>query len=133
MSRSGYVDDCWDDCWAMIRYRGAVKSAIRGKRGQAFFRELLTSLDGLLAKRLIADDLVDEHGEVCALGSVAIARGLDADSMDSTNHRAMAKTFDVARCLIKEIEWENDDHCCGMTPEQRWQSVRDWVSRKIVT
>lgn len=32
MSRCGYSDDY--DQWALIRWRGAVESAIRGKRGQ---------------------------------------------------------------------------------------------------
>lgn len=43
MSRSGYNDDC--DGWALIRWRGAVNSAINGKRGQAFLRELVAALD----------------------------------------------------------------------------------------
>ena len=34
MSRSGYTDEC--DGWELVRWRGAVNSAIRGKRGQAF-------------------------------------------------------------------------------------------------
>jgi len=46
MSRSGYSDDC-DDQWSLICWRGAVKSAIRGKRGQAFLKEMLAALDAL--------------------------------------------------------------------------------------
>ena len=38
MSRSGYSDDL--DNWDLIRWRGQVSSAIRGKRGQGFLREL---------------------------------------------------------------------------------------------
>lgn len=57
MSRSGYVDDMCDE-WAMIRYRGAVKSAIRGKRGQAFLREMLAALDAMPEKRLTAGALI---------------------------------------------------------------------------
>ena len=57
MSRSGYVDDMCDE-WALIRYRGAVKSAIRGKRGQAFLREMLAALDAMPEKRLISGALV---------------------------------------------------------------------------
>lgn len=41
MSRSGYTDE--DDIWAMIRWRGAVTSAIRGKRGQQALREWVAS------------------------------------------------------------------------------------------
>ena len=57
MSRSGYVDDMCDQ-WAMIRYRGAVRSAIRGRRGQAFLREMLAALDAMPEKRLTAGALV---------------------------------------------------------------------------
>lgn len=61
MSRSGYTDDGWDDesaQWAAIRYAGALKSAVRGKKGQAFLRELLAALDAMPVKRLIREHLV---------------------------------------------------------------------------
>lgn len=61
MSRSGYSDDGWDDesaQWASIRYAGALKSAIRGKRGQTFLKELLAALDAMPVKRLIREHLV---------------------------------------------------------------------------
>ena len=64
MSRSGYVDGD-DDQWASIRYRGAVKSAIRGRRGQAFLREMLAALDAMPEKRLIAGDLVFDGRPDC--------------------------------------------------------------------
>jgi len=57
MSRSGYSDDC-EDNWSWICWRGAVKSAIRGKRGQAFLRETLAALDALPERKLIAKDLI---------------------------------------------------------------------------
>jgi hypothetical protein len=44
MSRSGYVDDVDQKDLAM--YRGAVASAIRGKRGQALLREMREAMDG---------------------------------------------------------------------------------------
>jgi hypothetical protein len=56
MSRSGYSDDC-EDVLAWGRWRGRVASAIRGKRGQAFLKELLAALDALPEKRLVANDL----------------------------------------------------------------------------
>ena len=55
MSRSGYHDGI--DQWDLIRWRGAVASAIRGKRGQAFLREMLDALDALPEPKLIAHDL----------------------------------------------------------------------------
>ena len=43
MSRSGYSDDYEPSNIAM--WRGQVASAMRGKRGQAFLRELIEALD----------------------------------------------------------------------------------------
>jgi hypothetical protein len=75
MSRSGYNDDYDLDPWQGIRWRGAVASAIRGRRGQAFLRELLVALDALPEHKLIANEL-EKDGAVCALGAVGKARGL---------------------------------------------------------
>jgi hypothetical protein len=72
MSRSGYQD--YTDQWEVIRWRGAVRSAIRGKRGQAFLREMLAALDALPDKRLIRNEL-EVNGEYCALGAVGPAAG----------------------------------------------------------
>lgn len=66
MSRSGYADWC-DDNWAMIRWRGAVASAVRGKRGQAFLRELATTLDAMPEKRLIGGAAYDAEERLFGL------------------------------------------------------------------
>lgn len=58
MSRSGYIDDYDDDNGSLAMYRGQVASAMRGKRGQAFLRGLLSALDEMPEKRLIAGHLV---------------------------------------------------------------------------
>ena len=72
MSRSGYDDGCCDDSnWNLIRWRGAVNSAIRGKRGQSLLREMREAMDAMPDKRLVAEQLVCEDG-VCALGTVAV-------------------------------------------------------------
>ena len=61
MSRSGYVD-C-DDPLAAGRWSAQVKSAMRGKRGQAFLRELASAMDAMPVKELIADELINSEGE----------------------------------------------------------------------
>src|SRR6266699_2042772 len=97
MSRSGYTEDyCFDsDQWAMIRWRGAVASAIRGARGQALFKEMIVALDAMETKRLIANDLVKE-GEVCALGALGLKRGLNMTDIDPENRQAVASAFGVS-------------------------------------
>ena len=64
MSRSGYSDDC--NGWDLIRWRGAVTSAIRGKRGRALLLELRDALDAMPEKALIAHDLVNSTGQFCS-------------------------------------------------------------------
>jgi hypothetical protein len=129
MSRSGYDDDGDIDQWELIKWRGQVASAIRGKRGQALLTEMLSALDALPNKRLIAHELVN-RGEVCALGSVGLKRGLDMSGLDPEDYHRLADVFGVTHQLVQEIEYVNDEWDAP-TPEARWQRVRDWVVGKI--
>ena len=127
MSRSGYSEDIEE--WALIRWRGAVASAIRGKRGQAFLREMLAALDAMPEKRLIDCEL-EVNGEVCALGSVGKARGLDMSELDPEDRYTVANVFGIARAMAAEIVFENDDgagYWSKETPEARWHRMRAWV------
>ncbi len=133
MSRSGLYEDDGDpeNCLALGRWRGQVASAVRGKRGQAFFREMVAALDAMPEKRLIAHELVQE-GSVCAIGSVGAARGVDMQKMDPHDYRSLAETFGVAAQLVQEVEWINDEWGDGgETPETRWQRMRDWAAKQI--
>ena len=118
MSRHGYVDYDGDDPLAEGRWRGALLAALRGKRGQAFLRELIEALDAMPEKALAAHSFV-KGGEVCALGSVALKRGIDVSEFepgegadewdDQIDHDALAAKFNVASCLARQIMYENDD------------------------
>lgn len=107
MSRSGYSDDC--DGWALIRWRGAVQAAIRGRRGQAMLRELVQALDALPEKRLARDALSTDDGEYCTLGALGRARGLDLAAIDPDDREAVASAFGVAEAMAAEIMFLNDD------------------------
>lgn len=129
MSRSGYSEDC-DDNWEMIKWRGAVASATRGRRGQAFLRELVEALDAMPMKQLIAGEL-RQGGEVCALGCIGARRGIDLESLDPEDHDALAAVFGIAAPLVQELEWFNDEAQSGVTPAARWVNVRHWVVGKL--
>lgn len=136
MSRSGYAEyDDFDDQWQMIRWAGASSSARRGKRGQAFFRDLLAALDALPEKKLIVDSLRKEDGNVCALGAVAAARGIPTDGLDPEDYDKVAGVFDIAPVLARDIVFVNDDDF-GEHPneseEERFIRVRRWVERQII-
>lgn len=128
MSRAGYCDDI--DDLALGRWRAQVASAIRGKRGQSFLREMADALDAMPKKRLIAHDL--QRGEsVCAIGSVGASRGIDMDSLDPEDADGLAGAFGIAQQLVREIEYMNDEAYFGGTDEGRWQFIRDWVAGQL--
>ncbi len=134
MSRSGYHDD--GDMWELICWRGAVESALGGKRGQAFLREMLTALDALPQPRLIKSALVTPDG-CCAMGAVALARGADVSDVNEYEAEQVGRVFGIARAMAAEIAYINDDENDGasghpeQTPEVRFARVRRWVTRNI--
>ena len=135
MSRSGYSDEC-DDNWGIIRWRGVIASATRGKRGQTFFRDLLAALDAMPAKRLIVNDLIREDStgfeDVCALGALGKARGIDLNELDPEDPDHVASYFDIATPLAREVVHENDEGgWYPETPEARWMRIRTWVASQI--
>lgn len=129
MSRSGYSEDC--EGWQLIRWRGAVKSAIRGKRGQAFLKEALAAMDALPAHKLIDKEL-EQDGAVCALGAVGRARGVNMADVDPYDRETVAALFNIPHALACEIFWVNDDEGPHREPpEARFARVRRWVESLI--
>lgn len=134
MSRSGYSDDCGGR--ELNLWRGAVNAAIKGKRGQVFLREALAALDAIPDKRLITDSLHEpSSGCFCTLGAVGAARGMDLSPLEYSEREGIAKAFGISEALAAEIMFENDsdfDFWKKTTPEQRWERMRAWVSKKII-
>lgn len=133
MSRSGYSDCYDDDDNSGYLYRGAVERAIKGKRGQAFLKEILATMDAMPERKLIAHDL-EKDGAVCAIGSVGKARGVDMSKLNPEDVDRVAAIFGIAPALVREIVFENDDDfCCAFdeTPEHRFDRMRMWLINKI--
>lgn len=132
MSRSDYNDGDGDN-WSLILWRGAVASAIRGKRGQAFLHEMLAAMDALPEPKLIADQFQNADG-VCALGSVCVKRGIKPPSVDDyEDHDATAKMLGIAAAMVREIEYENDEawYAGNEPPEHRFHRVRKWIVENL--
>ena len=131
MSRSGYVDDC-DEDWQFALCRGKVVRAFKGKRGQAFLKEMLAALDAMPEKRLIAAELETAEGAVCAIGSVGKARGVDMAKLDPEDAEGVAATFGIAPSMAREIVYVNDEEGRrGETPEERFIRIRKWIASEI--
>lgn len=140
MSRSGYVDwdDYNDDYPELIagRWRGQVASATRGKRGQAFFRDLIAALDAMPTKVLITDDLY--RGQyVCAIGAVGQYRKTDMRGLDPEDTAKVAGRLDIADPLVREVVYENDEDGWNWkeqrreTPAERWKRMRAWAVSQL--
>lgn len=134
MSRSGYSDDC-DNDWRLICWRGAVKKAIEGKRGQAFFKEMLAALDAMPEKKLLSHDFITPKG-VCAIGAVIKERGVnvaDIDPEDDSSRYPIAKRLGIAPAMAAEIMYENDEsyYYGSETPEHRYTRMREWIRSQI--
>lgn len=128
MSRSGYSDD--GDDLGLGRWRGQVASAIRGKRGQAFLRDLIEALDAMPEKKLIANEL-EAKGNVCAIGSVGVKRGVDMSKLDPEDPDGIAGAFGIAHQLVQEIEYMNDEAFYGKDAEGRWKFMRAWAVENL--
>ena len=133
MSRSGYTEDYDGDYPNAINlYRGAVKRAFKGKRGQAFLRELLAVLDAMPEKKLAANVWVEPSGAACALGVVAQARGLtdkfeQFDPGDPSDTDYAGDLLGIAQSMARELVWINDDGFFRESDEGRWARVRAMV------
>lgn len=134
MSRSGYTDD-YDH---IHLYRATVERSIRGKRGQAFLRELAEKMDAMPEKVLIADELIDDSGNCCAIGVVCKARGIGVDNVDYECPDAVGSLVGISRSMAAEIEYENDGDCDSWnpveeTPSERWERMRKWVGDNLIS
>lgn len=138
MSRHDYNDELEQQDLAM--WRGRVMSAIRGKRGQRLLIDLRDALDAMPEKRLVRGEVQGTEG-VCALGSVGVRRGVDLsdvftkgdDEDPDFDNAVLSERLDIAECLVREIEWENDEGVYQETPEQRWTRMRRWAEKNIAS
>lgn len=118
MSRHGYTDDT-DDILATGRWIGALRRAIRGRRGQEMLRELAAALDAMPTKELYAGAFQRPGGEVCALGALGRARGIDMSHLEPgtddefggcmPDPKLVGDAFGIAPALALQVMWRNDD------------------------
>lgn len=112
-------------------WRGAVASSIRGKRGQAFLKDLRDALKAMPIKRLIVNELQTSTGEVCALGALGEKRQIDMKEIDPYCYEEISGKFNIAEALAREIEYENDERY-DHSPEARYIRMLAWVEASIL-
>jgi len=143
VSRGYYGEGDWDNP-AIHLAQSWLDRAIKSKRGQAFLRELIAALDAMPDKRLVRGNFTCADG-LCTLGAVGQSRGVDLAPLQRLAARieddpddgeaigelndATAGAFGVARSLVAEIMWRNDDS--GDDPAVRWKQMRHWAATQI--
>ncbi len=142
MSRSGYDDygcESAEEQWQMIRWRGAVNSAIKGNRGQSFLRRALKAIDALEKKELAAHTF-ESSGSYCLLGAVAKHEGVDLTELNESydeyygdegeGAESLGLELNIAPAMAREIVYENDD-CCSGSNRSRFEHMRRWIISNI--
>jgi hypothetical protein len=141
------------DMWGYVRYRGALRNAIKGKRGQAFLKELLEAIEALPEKKLAVGAFRDRDGCASALGALALKRGHSPDELAGFHYMTpdqLARFFGIQPVLIRHIvhmhdveipficayrhnnitlEIEDDEE----TRAEAWRDMHNWLNRSIVT
>lgn len=131
MSRHGYSTD-WNDYYDAYKipyelHELAVLNAIGGKRGQKALKDLAIALDGMEAKRLIADNFESKCGEFCTLGVLANFREIysaDYEERVTALIDDAASLLNIAPLLAKEIMFLNDDFDCDLFEHDSFINVK---------
>ena len=137
-----YQEDYDFEPWMPGQQAGALKSAIRGRRGQRLLLDLVAGLDALSVPELSAGALEDEAtGCCCALGAVRRYRGAAAvplcfDPMEKDLEPPnFAEAFDVAPALAWAVVDSNEgwsDSNQESARRQRWARVRAWAVKHLL-
>ena len=136
-----YQEDYDFEPWMPGQQAGALKSAIRGRRGQRLLLDLVAGLDALSVPELSAGALEDEAtGCCCALGAVRRYRGPAAVPLyyhpkeEDLDPPHFAKPFNVAPALAYAVVEANEgwsDSNVESARRQRWKAVRAWAVRHL--
>jgi hypothetical protein len=146
MSRITYCDDEDFQNQAYL-WEANQERSIKGRKGQAALRELEAALLALPEKRLIANELENSKGEVCAVGALAKFKGkenpmvgdsfgdegltLNEDEIERVTVR-FATELGVPSMVAVAVVHENDDcWSVNITPEQRYEKVLNWTRRQL--
>lgn len=138
-------------------WRGNCQRSLKGRKGQVALRELEAALLALPEKRLIAQELVDDEGSVCAIGAVARQRGRLDDHMRTRGEYDMEDVgvqlgmprlvawkivemndvilegFDLVFDLPGPWRWPGEQPYMRIpiTPETRYERMLEWVQSQI--
>lgn len=130
-------------------WQSNCERSLRGARGQIALLELEDALVAMKNRRLISGVLADDAGDVCALGSLALAvrtrsgerreavirdlaRYRDVDLEDDREFVInIGRKYDVPWMMAWKLVEMNDCEFERLTPEGRYSAMLDWVRGKL--
>lgn len=131
MSRISWSDD-EDFPGQFGLWQSNCSRSLQGKQGQKELRALRDALLALPDKRLICGSLVDEAGEVCAVGAYARHKGVDLAKFDP---EYATDDVGIESGMPRLVAWKvveiNDFQFGYLTPEQRYMKILAWVEQQL--
>jgi hypothetical protein len=114
-------------------WQANCRRSLHGKQGQVELRELKAAIVALPDKRLIHGLLVDEDGEVCAIGAYAKYKGLDLYAFDPED---CTDEVGIHAGMTKLVAWKvvemNDEQLSHLTPELRYTKMLEWIDSQLL-
>jgi hypothetical protein len=114
---------------ATYLWQANVRRGARGKRGQAFLKELRDILIAMPEKRLVESDWITPQGEVCVLGAYLRAKDPTVVAI-AENKAAIAQTktaIDDNTAITKELGTEMNGRMTELVAVNRSQAKQEGV------
>jgi len=121
-------------------WQANCRRSMKGKKGQAAFRDMRDALLAMPEKRLVSGVLYDDKGGVCAIGALLRHKGVDLqvlDPEDATDETG-ARLAKIPPLVAWKIVERNDVWCdivtgeySRMTAEERYTAMLAWVEAQL--
>lgn len=137
-------------------WQANCQRSLHGKAGQAALRELEAALLAMPSKRLIANQLQDEHGDVCAIGALVRYKGItpttrwpdeDMEAVGVECGMPRLVAWKVVEINDIDLDYSVDVFAPGpsqwvhgspgyrlrvpITPEERYTALLGWVRKEL--
>lgn len=142
MSRIGLVEEENFPGEFFLQERNRERS-LAGKKGQAALRELVAALEAMPEKRLCKWAMVDDEGEVCALGAYVLRKRIQrgdtyAQAIKTIDHEGenrmshdLASHYEFPAAAAWAVAFRNDEILDRCSPEERHALMLEWARAQI--
>ena len=112
-------------------WQANCQRSLRGRRGQASLRALKAALLALPEKRLIAHEIQDDTGAVCAVGALAKQQQRNLVTSDPDETVKLGEQCGLPHLVAWKVVEENDITLDAVTAEQRYDQMLRWIEEHL--